>query len=80
MIRRIAFATLLAVTAVSPALAVGAGWHGPGWYILMNTPVKQHALYRGAYKTEQECLANKPADHGAIGYDCVELNREPMDD
>ena len=68
--------TLVASTA---ALAVGYGWHGPGWYIMMSTPVKAQSLYRGAYHTEQECVADKPADHGAVSYDCVEVNNEPMD-
>jgi hypothetical protein len=77
--RRAIFASLFVLATSTAASAVGAGWHGPGWYVLMNTPVKQHALYRGAYKTEQECLAAKPADHGSIEFDCVELNRQPMD-
>ncbi len=68
--------TLAATTA---ALAVGAGWHGPGWYVVMNTPVKQNALYRGAYETKDACMADKPADRGAIEFDCVKYDREPLD-
>jgi hypothetical protein len=67
------------VLASAAAFAVGAGWHGPGWYIVMDTPMKNQALYRGAYKTEQDCLADKPADRGAIQYECIQVNNEPMD-
>ncbi|MEJ0025111.1 MAG: hypothetical protein WDN01_03695 [Rhizomicrobium sp.] len=69
-------ATLAATTA---ALAVGAGWHGPGWYIVLNTPIKQNALYRGAYETKDACMAARPPDHGAMEYDCVKFNNEPLD-
>ncbi len=68
--------TLAATTA---ALAVGAGWHGPGWYVVMNTPIKQNGLYRGAYETKDAFRTDKPADPGAIEYDCVKFEREPMD-
>jgi hypothetical protein len=69
----------LVLAASTAAYAVGPGWHGPGWYIVMNTPVKQGALYRGAYKSKEDCVAAKPADHGAIEYDCTEYTREPLD-
>jgi hypothetical protein len=77
--RLLALSVAFVVAASSAALAVGAGWHGPGWYVVMNTPVKQGALYRGAYHTEQDCLADKPADKGAIEYVCQEFVREPLD-
>jgi hypothetical protein len=78
MMRRIALAALLAVAATTAALAAGPGWHGPGWYVVMNTPVKQNALYRGMYKSQEDCLADKPADHGMVTYECVEINNEPL--
>ena len=71
-------AFILAATTAAFAI-VGAGWHGPGWYVVMNTPMKQNALYRGAYETKDACMADKPADHGAIGYDCIKFNNEPLD-
>lgn len=67
------------IAASTAAFAVGAGWHGPGWYVVMNTPVKQGSLYRGAYHTEQDCLADKPADKGNIEYVCQEFIRQPLD-
>ena len=77
---RILILSLAFVAAASTAaLAVGFGWHGPGWYVVMNTPVKQGSLYRGAYRTEQECLADKPANKGAIEYDCQQFTNEPLD-
>ncbi len=77
--RRLVLSVAFLVAACTAALAVGAGWHGPGWYVVMNTPVKQGSIYRGMYHTEQECLADKPADHGAIEYVCQEFNHQPMD-
>jgi hypothetical protein len=67
------------VAASTGALAV-YNWHGPGWYIMMATPVNPQSLYRGAYHTKEECDAAKPADHGAVSYECVELFKEPMSD
>ena len=77
--RRLVLSLIFTVAATTAALAVGAGWHGPGWYVVMNTPMKQNALYRGSYETKDACMADKPADHGAIEYDCVKFDREPMD-
>lgn len=76
--RRLLLTTAFALSATA-ALAAGPGWHGPGWYVVMNTPVKQNALYRGAYDSRDACMADKPADHGAIEYDCVKFDKEPMD-
>jgi hypothetical protein len=45
----------------------------------MNTPVKQNALYRGAYHTVEECMADKPANRGSIEYECLEFNHQPLD-
>jgi len=77
--RLLILSAAFAVAASTAAFAVGAGWHGPGWYIVMDTPMKNQALYRGAYKTQQDCLADKPADHGAIQYECIQVNNEPLD-
>lgn len=77
--RRLILSVAFTVATTSAALAVGMGWHGPGWYIVMDTPTKNQALYRGAYKTQQDCLADKPADHGAIQYECVQVDNEPLD-
>ena len=44
----------------------------------MNTPVKQNSLYRGSYKTRDDCIADKPADHGMVTYDCIEIDHEPL--
>ncbi|HTP76717.1 MAG TPA: hypothetical protein VMJ73_07020 [Rhizomicrobium sp.] len=77
--RAFIFAAIFVAAATGSALAVGMGWHGPGWYVVMSTPVKAQSLYRGAYKTKEECVADKPADHGAISYDCVEYYKEPLD-
>jgi hypothetical protein len=77
--RHLLLAAVFTVAATTAAFAVGAGWHGPGWYVVMNTPVKQGALYRGMYHTEQECLADKPADHGSVQYECQEFVRQPLD-
>lgn len=77
--RRLILSVVFTALASTAAFAVGPGWHGPGWYVVLNTPVKQGALYRGAYKTRDECVADKPADHGAVEYDCVEYNHEPLD-
>ncbi len=77
--RHLLLAAAFTAAASTAAFAVGAGWHGPGWYVVMNTPVKQGSIYRGAYKTEQDCLADKPANHGAIEYECQEYVKEPMD-
>ena len=77
--RRLVLSAILLLAATGSAFAVGAGWNGPGWYIVMNTPMKQNALYRGAYKSKDDCMAAKPADHGAIEYDCVEFDNEPLD-
>lgn len=61
------------------AFAVGAGWNGPGWYIVMDTPVKNQALYRGAYRTREDCLAARPDDKGSVTYECVQFDHEPLD-
>ena len=42
-------------------------------------PVKEGSLYRGAYKTKEDCEADKPADHGSVGYECVQRTNEPLD-
>ncbi len=76
--RRLVLSILLSLAATTAAFAVGPGWHGPGWYVVMNTPVKQNSLYRGVYKTAEECNADKPADHGSIQYECIQINNEPM--
>jgi hypothetical protein len=77
--RAIMLSAAFILAATTAALAIGAGWHGPGWYIVMNTPMKQNALYRGAYKDKDTCMADKPADRGAIEYDCVKFDNEPLD-
>ncbi|HXC55228.1 MAG TPA: hypothetical protein VNU97_08040 [Rhizomicrobium sp.] len=77
--RRLVLSVLFIVAATTAASAVGFGWHGPGWYVVMNTPVKQGSLYRGAYKTQQDCEADKPADHGAVQYECDQYTNEPLD-
>jgi hypothetical protein len=77
--RRLILSVVFTVATATAALAVGAGWHGPGWYVVMNTPMKQNAIYRGAYKTKDDCVADKPADRGAIEYDCVKFDNEPLD-
>ena len=77
--RLLALSFAFTLLASSAALAVGGGWHGPGWYILMNTPVKAQSLYRGAYKTKDDCEADKPADHGSVSYECQQVNNEPLD-
>ena len=61
------------------AYAVGPGWNGPGWYVVLDSPVKNQALYRGAYKTQDACMADKPADRGALTYECVYEDHEPLD-
>jgi hypothetical protein len=61
------------------AYAAGPGWNGPGWYVVMDSPVKNQALYRGAYKTQDDCMAAKPADKGALQYECVYEDHEPLD-
>ncbi len=61
------------------ASAVGFGWHGPGWYVVKDTPLKNQALYRGAYKTRDDCMADKPADTANIQYECVKYDNEPLD-
>jgi hypothetical protein len=78
--RAFGLSIVLSLAMATAALAVGAGWHGPGWYVVMNTPVKQNSLYRGSYKTRDDCLADKPADHGAVEYDCVQFDHEPLDE
>ena len=45
----------------------------------MSTPVKAQSLYRGAYHTQDDCVADKPADHGAVQYECLQINNEPLD-
>jgi hypothetical protein len=77
--RRLALSVLVGTLTATAALAAGPGWHGPGWYVVMNTPIKQNALYRGAYKTQDDCNADKPADHGAVQYECVQINNQPLD-
>lgn len=77
--RRLALSVLVSTLIATAALAAGPGWHGPGWYVVMNTPIKQNALYRGAYKTQDDCNADKPADHGAVQYECVQINNQPLD-
>lgn len=77
--RRLALSVLFAALTATAALAAGPGWHGPGWYVVMNTPIKQNALYRGAYKTQEECNADKPADHGAVEYECIKVDNQPLD-
>ena len=77
--RNLALAAAILLAATTAALAVGPGWHGPGWYVVMNTPMKQNALYRGAYKTKDDCMGDRPADHGAVEYDCVKFDNEPLD-
>jgi hypothetical protein len=77
--RRLALSVLVSTLTATAALAAGPGWHGPGWYVVMNTPIKQNALYRGAYKTQDDCNADKPADHGAVQYECVQINNQPLD-
>ncbi|HWD28931.1 MAG TPA: hypothetical protein VG387_17285 [Rhizomicrobium sp.] len=77
--RLIILSAAFTLAATTAALAVGAGWNGPGWYIVMNTPMKQNALYRGAYPDKDACMAAKPDDRGALQYDCVKFNNEPLD-
>jgi hypothetical protein len=77
--RRVVLPALFVIAATSAAYAVGPGWHGPGWYVVMNTPIKQNALYRGAYKTQDDCNADKPADHGAVQYECIKVDNQPLD-
>jgi hypothetical protein len=77
--RLLILSVAFSVVASTAAFAVGAGWHGPGWYIMMSTPVKAQSLYRGAYHTQDECNADKPADHGAVTYECVQVNNQPLD-
>jgi hypothetical protein len=72
-------AVLFSAATATAALAVGFGWHGPGWYVVMSTPVKNQSLYRGAYHTKDDCMADKPADHGAVLYDCLQIYNEPLD-
>ena len=64
---------------VTAAGAAGPGWNGPGWYVVFDSPVKAQALYRGAYKTQEDCEAQKPADKGALTYECVYEDHEPLD-
>jgi len=78
--RAFILAILLIVGATGAAFAVGMGWHGPGWYVVMSTRVKAQSIYRGAYKTKDDCIADKPADHGAVTYDCIEYFKEPLDE
>ncbi|MBL6854121.1 MAG: hypothetical protein ISS15_05010 [Alphaproteobacteria bacterium] len=77
--RRLALFTLVMLAATTAAYAAGPGWHGPGWYVVMNTPIKQNSLYRGSYKTQDDCNADKPADHGAVQYECIKVDNQPMD-
>ena len=77
--RRLGLAIAFTLAASTAAFAVGAGWHGPGWYIMMSTAVKAQALYRGSYPTKEACEADRPADHGAVSYECMEMFREPLD-
>jgi hypothetical protein len=77
--RRLALSVLFMLAATTATNAVGAGWHGPGWYVVMNTPIKQNSLYRGAYKTQEDCNADKPADHGSIEYECIKIDNQPLD-
>ena len=78
--RLIVLTAAFTVLATTIALAgIGPGWNGPGWYIVMNTPMKQNALYKGAYPDKDSCMAAKPDDHGAMEYDCVKFNNEPLD-
>jgi hypothetical protein len=78
--RQIVLSIVFTLAATTAALAmIGPGWNGPGWYIVMNTPIKQHGLYRGVYPSQDACMADKPADHGAIEYDCVKFDKEPLD-
>jgi hypothetical protein len=58
--------------------SIGRGWHGPGWYIMMDTPMTQ-TLYQGAYATQADCEAALPASHNGMGYECVKLTHEPLD-
>jgi hypothetical protein len=78
--RLFVLSVLFTAATCSAALAVGAGWHGPGWYIVMDSPVKNQALFRGAYHTQDDCMKDKPADHGAIQYECLQINNEPLDE
>ncbi len=77
--RLLLLSAAFAIAASTAAFAVGAGWHGPGWYVLMSTPVKAQSLYRGAYHTKEDCEADKPADHGAVTYECAQVNNQPLD-
>jgi hypothetical protein len=77
--RRVVLSMLFIAATSSGALAVGFGWHGPGWYVVKDTPMKNQALFRGAYKTQDECMADKPADTASIQYECVKFNNEPLD-
>jgi hypothetical protein len=77
--RRLILSVLFVTATSGAALAVGFGWHGPGWYVVKDTPMKNQALYRGAYKTQDECMADKPADTSSIQYECVKFDNEPMD-
>lgn len=77
--RVLSFTILVSAILTSAAIAAGPGWNGPGWYIVMDSPVKNQALYRGAYKTQQDCEAAKPADKGAVTFECIVEDREPLD-
>ena len=77
--RTLSLALLLSLAAAVPAFAVSSGWHGPGWYIVMSSPMNSQSLYRGVYKSQDECMTDKPDDKGVLLYQCVQLYIEPMD-
>jgi hypothetical protein len=77
--RVLTFAIIAGAMLTAAAYAAGPGWNGPGWYVVIDSPVKNQALYRGAYRTQADCEAAKPADHGAITYECVVEDHEPLD-
>lgn len=78
--RAFALTLTMGIVAATAAWAdPGPGWNGPGWYIVMDSPIKNQALFRGAYATEDACNAARPADRGSITYECVMLDHEPMD-
>ena len=76
--RRIILAAIMAVAGTGAAGAAGAGWHGPGWYVCMDTPVKPQSMYRGSYRTKEDCEKAMPEPHGAISYECIEFTHEPI--
>ena len=77
--RTISLVLLVSLACIAPAFAVSGGWHGPGWYIVMSSPMDSQSLYRGVYKSEDECMTDKPADKGVLLYQCIQLFIEPMD-